>query len=92
MRVQDMIARHEMQFKKEILIMRAKLVEMNIVPETDIRIYPDYPVGWHATVGANNRVYILTYRRGRQPSLEITPCYGFYKNGGLRTKPLLKGD
>ena len=86
MRVQDIIARHEMQFKKEILIMRAKLVEMNIVPETDIRIYPDYPVGWHATVGANDRVYIFTYRRGHQLSLEITPLIGFYKNGGLRIK------
>ena len=86
MRVLDIIARNEIEFRVPISIVRAKLVEMNIVPETDIRIYPDYPVGWHATVGANDRVYIFTYRRGHQLSLEITPLFGFYKNGGLRIK------
>lgn len=55
---------------------------LNVIPETDINIYIDYPTGWHATFGANHRVYIITSTWGVL-SLEIEPLIGFGKNGAL---------
>lgn len=88
MRPLERIAAEErLRFREPINIVEKKLMEINVIPETDIRVYPDYPLGWHATVGANDRIYVIISRRGRI-SLSIESCYGFYKNGALRRRPV----
>lgn len=76
-------AMERLRYREPISIVERKLEEINIIPETDIRIYVDYPFGWHATVGANDRVYVFISRRGVL-RLSVEPSVGFYKNGALR--------
>lgn len=77
-----LLAIHNIMYKVEIGIVRDILADLEIVPATDIRIYPEYPIGWHATVGADNKVLVIKSEYGRI-SLSIEPCLGFQKNGGL---------
>lgn len=77
----------QLKYRKPLSVVEKKLQEMMIIPETDIRIYPVYPTGWYATVGANNRVYIFISNRG-VVTLEIQPVYGFLPGGSLNIKPI----
>jgi hypothetical protein len=79
-------AGQQVMYRVPIEIVREKLKVMGIRPETRIHIYPEYPTGWHATVGANDRIYIFTCCRG-WITLEIEPCYGFRPNGTLIRRP-----
>jgi len=78
-------AADQLRYKRPISIIKEKLKEMNVVPETDIRVYPLYPFGWYSTVGANDRVYVLSCVRG-VIELEIQPVYGFRPDGSLIIK------
>lgn len=83
----SMIRYNNIKFRKPLEIIRKKLNEYNIIPETEILITPIYPKGWFGTVGANDRIYIFICILG-EIRLEIQPVYGFSKNGS----PILKGE
>jgi hypothetical protein len=85
MLAKQVLSAERLRYRKPIAIARQYLDKMNVVPETDIDIYVDYPVGWHAVVGANNRVYILICMRGNI-TLEIQPVWGFRPNGKIIIK------
>ena len=82
----QLVGRQQIIYHLPIEIVKKKLAQMKIIPATDIRIYDDYPDGWHATVGANDHVYIVTSYKGR---LKVTtePSLGFYSNGCLIRSP-----
>lgn len=74
----------QLKYRKPRDIVNAELRRYDLEPRTDIWIYPAYPYGWDAVVGAGNlRVYIFTYRRGNLRLTDIKPCRGFRKNGTL---------
>lgn len=79
------VAADKVRYRKPISVISEKLKQFNIKPETDIRIYTDYPFGWHATVGANDRIYIFTSVFGKVV-LSIEPVFGFRSNGSLIRK------
>jgi len=79
----EKITSNNIKYSKPFSIVKTWLKEAGKVPQTAIHIYPDYPIGWHATVGVDNRVYIYKNERGKI-TLEIEPFNGFYPNGLLR--------
>ena len=68
-------------YRKPVKIVQCFLKDINIIPETDIIIYPDYPYNWHATVGANNRLYIIKSLEGHLFIENIESISGFNKSG-----------
>lgn len=68
--------------REEIEIVKRILHDLELTAATDIRVYPDYPYGWHATVGVDNKVLVIISEFGRL-RLSIEPALGFQKNGGL---------
>lgn len=87
MNLNQKIKMGELRYRKPVSVIRYCLMELNIEPETDIRIYPIYPSGWYGTVGATIEgdpfVYIFTSKWG-EVTLEIKSCRGFNKNLSLR--------
>lgn len=94
---QNVAAAEQIIYSHLIENVRKFLENIKIKPETDIRIYPNYPEGWEATVGANGRIYIVKSVWGNI-TLDIEPVVGFSKNGALirskyfKKSKVLKGD
>ena len=86
MTYEQVLAGHNVIYQKEIQIVEDVLKDLDIRQETDIRIYVDYPTGWHATVGERNRVFIVNSYNGHI-TLTIEPCCGFMPNGALIRSP-----
>lgn len=59
---------------------------MEIVPQTDIWIYTDYPDGWYAVFGGEDKVYIVDEHKGKR-HLSTQPVRGFNPNGSLIFDP-----
>lgn len=78
-------ALQEVKYRKPLAKVREYIKGFNVIPESDIRIYVDYPIGWHAEFGAGDRVYIITSNRGNL-SLSIEPIYGYRPNGSIIRK------
>lgn len=55
----------------------------NIPITTEIWIYPEYPNGWEAILGAWDRIWILKYDRGTIYVKDIQHVQGFKPNGTL---------
>lgn len=51
--------------------------------QTDIWIYPNYPNGWEAVVGAWDRVWIFESYKGRFSIKDVQHMQGFKPNGTL---------
>jgi hypothetical protein len=81
----EVVAAEQLRYANQIYLIKKILDRIGLVPATDIRIYPDYPNGWHATVGAYSYVYVFSYDRG-DISLTIEDRRGFYPNGCLIRK------
>lgn len=71
-----------MNMRRPLELVESELERMNIIPETRIEIHPVYPFGFDGVVGANNRVYILQFRRNRM-YLKIQEVRGFWPSGNL---------
>ena len=77
----------KLKYKHLINIVKKEVKEIGIKPLTDIRVYLDYPFGWHATVGSlgiddKPYVYIFVDTYGKR-RLIIEECLGVRKNGSL---------
>ena len=55
----------------------------NIPITTEIWIYPEYPNGWEAILGAWDRIWILKCDRGTISIKDIQHVQGFNPNGTL---------
>lgn len=74
----------QLQYELPRLFIRKELDERGVKPQTDIWIYPDYPYGFTAVVGAHGRfVYIFEVHRGEIVSCVQKLCLGVRPNGAL---------
>ncbi len=64
-------------------IVRKWFKSRNIPIVTEIWIYPEYPHGWEAILGAWDRIWILKYDRGTIHIKDIQHVQGFKPNGTL---------
>lgn len=72
-----------MQYKVPQFQVRKWFHQRKILIATDIWIYPDYPDGWEAILGAWDRVWILKSIKGVIWVKDIQPNRGFNPNGTL---------
>jgi hypothetical protein len=83
------VATQQLIYRKPIRIAKEELANLGIKPASDIFIYPEYPFGYQAVVGALEHncavVYILTYRFHplRLVELKMEGCQGIRPNGTL---------
>lgn len=81
---------NNLQHKQEVLLVELILEEMMVLAMTDIWVYDDYPVGWHAVVGVEEphefgtipATYIIK-SVNHKISVEIQPMRGFRPNGSI---------
>jgi hypothetical protein len=85
MNMQQLMAARQIAFKKQIKIVKLLLMRNGVWPETEIQVYLDHPTGWHATVGAENLVWVIHSINGNL-DLDVEPIFGFRKNGCLIRK------
>jgi hypothetical protein len=65
-------------------IIERELEARGVVPQTDIWIYPNYPDGFTAVVGAHNVfVYIFKVYKAAIISIDQKRCLGVRPNGSL---------
>ena len=65
-------------------IIERELEARKVVPQTDIWIYPNYPNGFTAVVGAHDKfVYIFEAVKGSIVSIDQRLCLGVRPNGSL---------
>ena len=69
-------------------IIQEGLDRIGVRRQTEIWIYPNYPEGFTAVVGAHDEyVYIFEVEKSRIISKEITRCLGVRPNGSLIYTP-----
>lgn len=87
---QRIISANRIKYKHLIKIVKDEIKEMGINPATDIRIFEDYPNGWHGVVGAlgiDGRPYVYIFMVDKKYTVKklfIEECLGVRKNGSLR--------
>lgn len=65
-------------------IIERELKARKVVPQTDIWIYPNYPDGFTAVVGAHDKfVYIFEVVKSSIVSIDQRLCLGVRPNGSL---------
>lgn len=74
---------NQLQYKRPQADVRKWFKARDIPIATEIWIYPLYPSGWEAILGAWDRVWILRNDRGAIYVKDIQPVQGFHKNGTL---------
>jgi len=74
---------NQIQYKKPEVEVRTWFYKRNIPIATEIWIYPLYPNGWEAILGAWDRVWILKCDRGVIWVKDIQAVQGFNENGTL---------
>lgn len=78
-------AAEQIRYRGPISIVKQRLKQLGLEPSSNVWIYPEYPIGWEATVLCSSFVYSFKNDRGRL-TLSIEPFIGFYKNGALKRK------
>jgi hypothetical protein len=80
MRINDLI------FASETAMVNDYLEEvMGLQAQGPIQVVPDYPLGWHAFVPADDKAMMIGCTRDGYMSLvDIMLCRGFYPNGNMR--------
>lgn len=74
----------QLRFALPRQIIEYELKARKVVPQTDIWIYPDYPNGFTAVVGAHDRfVYIFKVVKATIVSVDQRLCIGVRPNGSL---------
>jgi len=56
---------------------------MNMRPQSEIQVIPDYPDGWHAIFAANNWVWTIKCDGGFFGLIDVASCHGVRPNGTL---------
>jgi hypothetical protein len=73
----------QLRYKKPRYEVRVWFKARDIPITTEIWIYPEYPDGWEAILGAWDRVWILKSDRGVISVKDIQHVQGFNPNGTL---------
>ena len=73
----------QLKYKKPRYEVRKWFKSRNIPILTEIWIYPEYPNGWEAILGAWNRIWILKCDHGVISIKDIQHVQGFNPNGPL---------
>jgi hypothetical protein len=73
----------QLRYKQPRYEVRKWFKARNIPIVTEIWIYPEYPNGWEAILGAWNRIWILKSDRGMIHIKDIQHVQGFKPNGTL---------
>lgn len=75
---------NQMQYLKPQFEVRKWFKKRGIPIATDIWVYPLYPGGWEAVLGAWDRVWIMKCDRGAIYVKDIQHVQGFNPNGTLK--------
>lgn len=74
----------QLKYRRIRNLIERELEICHITPMTDIWVYPQYPFGWEAVLGAEpDRVYIFKGRKSKIFDLDVRPIKGIRKNGSL---------
>ena len=74
---------NQVQFKPLIKVVEKWFKHRDIPMQTDVWIYPNYPNGWEAVVGAWDRVWIFECYKGSFSIIDVQHMQGFKPNGTL---------
>lgn len=84
MTIQQANEAYKLMFEKQRSIVNQYLdFVMQMEPESEIQVIPDYPNGWHALVAANGYIWTIKCNDGYFGLVDVATCHGIRPNGTL---------